>query len=72
MSLWSLSAAADATGPAALEPLDVGGVWMVGAGAVGSCLAWWLRLVGVTGLWTIIDGDVVDITNLNRGLGLFV
>ena len=71
ISLWTLEETADPTGPGACGPLDVGDVWMIGAGAVGSGLAWWLPHAGVTGIWTIIDGDLVDVSNLNRSLGLF-
>lgn len=71
LSLWSLRATSDATGPPNVGPLDIGSAWMIGAGAVGSGLAWWLRFLGVTGPWTIIDGDYVDETNLNRSLGYF-
>lgn len=70
-SLWDLATATDRTGPIDLSPLDVGSVWLVGAGAVGSALAWWLHLVGVLGCWTVIDADVADVTNLDRSLGLF-
>jgi hypothetical protein len=70
-SLWDLVEATAPTGPNDLTPVDVGSAWLVGAGAVGSCLAWWLHFVGVEGPWTIIDGDLADVTNLNRSLGLF-
>lgn len=70
-SLWTLAKTEDPTGPSACGPLDVGSVWMVGAGAVGSSFGWWLRQVGVVGTWTVIDGDDVDPTNLDRSLGLF-
>jgi hypothetical protein len=71
VSLWSFTATAHATGPHELGPLDIGSTWMLGAGAVGSALAWWLQYIGVVGPWTIIDGDFVDETNLNRSLGYF-
>ena len=71
VSLWSLAGCEEPDGPGDLGPLDVGSVWLVGAGAVGSSLAWWLPFVRVEGAWTIIDGDVADETNLNRSLGLF-
>jgi hypothetical protein len=71
VSLWTLAPASEPTGPGECGPVNIGSVWMVGAGAVGSCLAWWLHYVGVVGGWTIIDGDVADETNLNRSLGLF-
>jgi hypothetical protein len=70
-SLWSLAPTSEPTGPAAFGPVAVGSAWLVGAGAVGSCLAWWLQFTGVDGAWTVIDGDVADDTNLNRCLGLF-
>ena len=70
-SLWTLSAADHATGPSECGPLDIGSTWMIGAGAVGSALAWWLQYIDVIGPWTIIDGDLVDETNLNRSLGYF-
>jgi ThiF family len=71
VSLWTFLETVEPTGPAECGSVDLGTVWVVGAGAVGSCLAWWLSFLGVTGTWHIIDGDVVDVTNLNRSLGLF-
>jgi hypothetical protein len=71
-SLWTFEETDQPSGPAHCDPVDLGAVWMVGAGAVGSCLAWWLQFVGVLGQWTVIDGDDIDDTNLNRSLGLFV
>lgn len=70
-SLWTLQETAEASGPGACGPVDVGDVWMIGAGAVGSGLAWWLHQIGVVGAWSIIDGDIVEASNLNRSLGLF-
>lgn len=74
LSLWTLAhASADVgTGPAAAGPVDVGSAWLIGAGGVGSSLAWWLSLLGVVGPWTVIDHEYVDITNLNRSLGMFL
>jgi hypothetical protein len=71
VSLWTLEETTNPTGPDACGPLDVGNVWMIGGGAVGSGLAWWLFHVGVTGRWTVVDGDLVEVSNLNRSLGLF-
>jgi hypothetical protein len=71
ISLWTLAETDSATGPPSCGPVDVGSVWIVGAGAVGSGLAWWLHQIGVTGSWTIIDGDQVEPSNLNRSLGFF-
>jgi len=73
LSLWTLADVDGdaATGPADAGPIDVGRTWLVGAGAVGSCLAWWLHLLGVFGEWTVIDGDVVKDLNLDRSLVFF-
>jgi hypothetical protein len=71
VSLWTFDETVEPTGPAECGPVDIGTVWLVGAGAVGSCLAWWLSFIGTIGTWHIIDADVVDVTNLNRSLGLF-
>ncbi len=57
-----------APGPVITGPLDVGNVWMVGAGAVGCAVAYWLRELGTLGTWTVIDGDDVKLHNTNRGL----
>jgi hypothetical protein len=71
VSLWTMTSESKPTGPTDAGPVDVGSAWLVGAGAVGSGLAWWLSLLGVRGAWSIIDGDLADVTNLNRSLGLF-
>lgn len=67
-SLWTFGGAGMDQGPHLLGPVDVGRVLQVGAGAVGCALDWWLRLVGFEGVWTIVDGDLVDVSNLNRQL----
>jgi len=52
-----------------LDLLDVGRTLMVGAGAVGAALAYWLYTFGVRGhQWAIVDKDVVKLHNTNRGL----
>ncbi|HUE85103.1 MAG TPA: ThiF family adenylyltransferase [Vicinamibacterales bacterium] len=63
-SLWRLGT--DDQGPPFAGPIDVGRVLQVGAGAVGIALDHFLALVGLEGAWRIVDGDVVDVTNLNR------
>lgn len=55
-------------GPECVEPLDVGTVLMVGAGAVAASLIYWLCSFGCTGDWTIVDADEVKLHNINRGL----
>jgi molybdopterin/thiamine biosynthesis adenylyltransferase len=65
-SLWELGAPGGADGPLDPGPLDVGRVLQAGAGAVGCGLDLALATIGLRGDWTIVDGDFVDITNLNR------
>ena len=63
-----------ARSPAGRRPvaMDVGNVAVIGAGAVGSALAYWLRLLSVEGgTWAFVDGDVVELHNTSRGVGLF-
>lgn len=63
-SLWRLGT--DDPGPDFAGPIDVGRVLQVGAGAVGIALDHFLALVGLEGTWRIVDGDTVDVSNLNR------
>lgn len=55
-------------GPDDVPVLDVGHTWVIGAGAVGSCLVYWLRILGVAGEWIIVDPDRVALHNTNRSL----
>ena len=42
---------------------------MVGAGAVGGSLAYWVHAFGADCRdWTVVDGDVVELHNTNRGM----
>lgn len=69
ISAWNLRQGEQAeAGPEMLEPLDVGRVLMIGAGAVGSCLAYWLQQSGVRGPWLVADRDDVKLHNTNRSL----
>lgn len=69
LSCWNYREGDEAAeGPADLAVLDVGRVLMVGAGAVGSALAYWLREFGVEGRWTVVDRDRPDVPNLNRSV----
>jgi len=72
VSLWNFGEPPIQPGPAnALGPVDVGDrVVLVGAGAVGSAVLYWLRLLGVAGDWIVIDGDVVELHNTNRSMGM--
>lgn len=67
-SLWDYVRSSGAQGPRRTGPLDVGRVLQVGAGAVGSALDFFLAFFGVRDDWTIVDGDAVDVSNLNRQL----
>ena len=71
LSLWTLTPDINPTGPADIGPIDCGTIWLVGAGGVGSSIAWWLHLLGMTGRLVIIDHELIDTTNLNRTLGAF-
>ncbi len=67
LSAWNLREGSKATpGPDDLELLDMGSVLLVGAGAVGSALAYWLYSMGVGGRWTTLDKDHIELHNTNR------
>jgi hypothetical protein len=66
LSLWNLRGGTHAEQGPRLDFPDLGDVLVVGCGAVGSAIAWLLPLVGCSGRWTLVDGDVVDVSNLNR------
>lgn len=69
LSCWNYAeGVAAAPGPEAWQHLDVGRVLTVGAGAVAASLTFWLAAFGVGGDWTVIDGDVVALHNINRGM----
>lgn len=73
LSAWDFREGnAAACGPDLPGPVDVGNVLMVGAGGVGSCLAYWLREFGIVGNWHVLDGDEAILHNTNRCLGLLV
>ena len=72
LSAWNFGSGEDAaTGPSDVSTLDVGRGLMVGAGAVGSAVMYWLRQIGDTSDWTVVDGDVVNLHNTNRCLLFF-
>ncbi|MGY0389436.1 hypothetical protein ACWZJV_20915 [Nocardioides sp. WG-D5] len=51
-------------------PVDVGDVHLVGAGAVGHALTYWLSWFGAEGTWTLIDRDYSALHNTNRCMGM--
>lgn len=59
-------------GRSRLEPLDLGTVLLVGAGAVGSAVCYWLREVGIRGRWIVVDRDDLLLHNTNRTIGSLV
>lgn len=67
-SLWEYGANRMSPGPVVPSAINVGRVLQVGAGASGAGLDTWLRAFDVGGHWTVVDGDVVDLSNLNRQL----
>lgn len=70
-SLWDYVRDSGLQGPPVTGPLDVGRVLQVGAGAVGAAVDFFLSFFGMDSSWMIVDGDSVDVSNLNRQL-LFV
>jgi hypothetical protein len=67
-SAWEHAAPGGAQGPTFIGPIDVGDVLCAGGGAVASALLFFAAFFGIGGVWTIVDGDIVDVTNLNRQL----
>jgi hypothetical protein len=69
LSAWNFEDGEEAEkGPPGLPPVEVGSVLMVGAGAVGGALAYWLYAFGVSGNWSVVDPDRVELHNTNRHL----
>jgi len=69
LSAWNFAGGENAElGPTELPGVDVGRVMMVGAGAVGGALAYWLHAFGVRGDWAIVDPDRIELHNTNRHL----
>ena len=71
LSLWDYTRPNGRQGPAFTESVDIGRVLQAGAGAVGSALDYFMAMAGLAGSWWIVDGDDVDVSNLNRQM-LFV
>jgi hypothetical protein len=51
-------------------PVDVGDVQVIGGGAVGHALTYWLRCFEAIGTWWVIDGDDATLHNTNRCMGM--
>lgn len=67
VSLWDLGDGGD-QGPDIDQPVDLRGVAFVGAGGIGSIIAWILALFDRSGEPMVVDDDVIDGTSLNRHL----
>lgn len=69
LSVWNYRENDEAAyGPEDLQPVNVGSALLVGAGAVGSAVAYWLNVFRVLGSWTVVDRDRVELHNTNRSL----
>ena len=72
LSVWNLQEGDSAdVGPHELPNVDVGRTLMIGAGAVGASVVYWLMHWGQVSPWTIVDGDLVELHNTNRCVLLF-
>jgi hypothetical protein len=68
-SLWRHGRLSESDpGPEVATLPDLGRVLQVGAGGVGAALDYWVAIAGTAGEWTVVDGDRVEIGNLNRQL----
>lgn len=70
VNLLEHSEGANATSGTLSGPVDVGDVQVIGAGAVGHALAYWLRELGAVGAWQFVDADQAELHNTNRCLGM--
>ena len=67
LSLWNLQEGDSAdVGPPELPSVDIGRTLVIGAGAVGASVVYWLMHWGQRSPWTIVDGDHVELHNTNR------
>ena len=72
LSTWNFEEGRNAEpGPDELPTIDVGRTLMVGAGAVGSSVVYWLMQWGKHGAWTIVDPDPIELHNTNRSVLFF-
>lgn len=72
INLLTRTSGADAAVDTVVGPVDVGDVDVIGGGAVGHALTFWVNVFGVAGRWEIVDGDVAEIHNTNRCMGMTV
>jgi hypothetical protein len=66
LSLWNLRGGANAwDGPSAAS-VEFGHAYLIGCGAVGSAISYLLPVAHLRGEITLVDGDRVEVSNLNR------
>lgn len=53
-----------------ISALDVGTVLLTGAGAVASALVYWVRELGTTCRWDVVDADESELHNTNRCMAM--
>ncbi len=70
IDVWRWANAGPMTQPTPVGPIDVGDVLVVGAGGVGSCFAYWVSEFGHRGRWAVADGDLAELHNTNRCMGM--
>jgi hypothetical protein len=68
ISAWDFMEGPDASGGKPLGHVELGSVLLVGAGAVASALAYWIRECDVSAAWMAIDRDDLLLHNTNRSL----
>jgi hypothetical protein len=65
-NLFSFSASGQGVEPFASAGTDLGELWFVGAGSVGSAIAYFLAIAGYSFKAKLFDMDVVKVENLDR------
>ncbi len=66
LSLWNLRGGTEAKDGPDVSGADLGLVYLVGCGAVGSAIAYLLPLAQLLGTFVLVDRDTIDDSNLNR------
>ena len=66
LDFFSFSDSAATGVPPFPKKIELGSALMVGAGAVGGCMLYFLRMLPVGGSLEVVDHDVVKFLNLNR------
>jgi hypothetical protein len=72
LNLVTLTAGSDASTASVSGPIDVGDLDLIGGGAVGHAVTYWANAFGVVGAWNVVDGDISELHNTNRCMGMSV